>query len=287
MIFLYYTLLFFTVLLLWLPLSKKIPIWAITFSVTIITGLISNQLDIIALLPVILLALCVHYNYTSKVFSIKYTVFTAGVLLLSTGLMLHKFPGFYNLKVIDHVYISKDAIPFTAYFDFDKAAVGILILGLSHHLISNRTEWIRLFKSFIPKMLLAITITIILALALGYVRFDPKLSSYLFIWSIKNLLLVCVAEEALFRGFIQKNLSTMMQKIKYGNCMAIIIASLLFGIAHAAGGVRYVLLATVAGIGYGWIYNSTRKIESSILTHFGLNLIHMLFFTYPALASAM
>jgi len=43
----------------------------------------------------------------------------------------------------------------------------------------------------------------------------------------------------------------------------------------------------VAGIGYGWAYRRTGRIEASILTHFSLNSLHFLLFTYPALAASM
>ncbi len=76
----------------------------------------------------------------------------------------------------------------------------------------------------------------------------------------------CMAEEAFFRGFIQKNLSLMMKKIRHGDYLALLIAALLFGLAHYAGGTKYVILATVAGMGYGWVYLTTKRIEGSILT---------------------
>ena len=59
---------------------------------------------------------------------------------------------------------------------------------------------------------------------------------------------------------------------------------MLFGVAHLAGGAVYVALAAVAGIGYGWIYASTRSIAAAILAHAGLNTVHFLLFSYPALA---
>jgi hypothetical protein len=45
----------------------------------------------------------------------------------------------------------------------------------------------------------------------------------------------------------------------------------------------YVALATIAGLGYGWIYQRTGRIEASILTHFALNAVHFFAFSYPAL----
>jgi membrane protease YdiL (CAAX protease family) len=43
------------------------------------------------------------------------------------------------------------------------------------------------------------------------------------------------------------------------------------------------MLATVAGIGYGYAYYQSGRIETAILTHFLLNAAHAVFFTYPAL----
>ena len=63
----------------------------------------------------------------------------------------------------------------------------------------------------------------------------------------------------------------------------LLIAGALFGAAHYAGGGPAVVLATIAGIGYGWIYWRTNRIEGSILAHFLLNTTHIVFFTYPAL----
>jgi len=42
-----------------------------------------------------------------------------------------------------------------------------------------------------------------------------------------------------------------------------------------------VALATVAGIGYGWIDASTRSIVGAIAAHTGVNAVHYFFFTYP------
>lgn len=62
---------------------------------------------------------------------------TAGifVIILSIGLASHQLPEFHNLNVLEQVYISNNAIPFTQYINFDKTIVGILILGFGCPLI--------------------------------------------------------------------------------------------------------------------------------------------------------
>ena len=118
-----------------------------------------------------------------------------------------------------------------------------------------------------------------LAISASYVKFGIKFIPLFFLWALKNLFFVCVAEEALFRGFIQRNLETGLKNIKFGSMIALFIAAFLFGLAHYKGGVVYILLAFIAGIGYGFAYKKTKHIEASILTHFSLNAVHFLFFT--------
>lgn len=282
-----YGFLYLSVLLLWFPGNRSIPNWGVALLLSIIFGLISHQLEMIAIIPIIILAFAAYYSQAEKVHLLLRVIAGIWVLILGIGLATHQFPGFHNLNVLDHVYVSKDAIPFTLYLNFDKTVLGIFILGFSGQLISNKQEWLLLFKQMAVKALVVILVAIIVAFILGLVRFDFKIPDNLFIWVITNLLFVCVAEEAFFRGFIQKNLSLMMKKTRGGDYLALLIAALLFGLAHYAGGTKYIILAAVAGIGYGWVYLTTKRIEGSILAHFGLNLIHVLFFTYPALARAV
>ena len=47
--------------------------------------------------------------------------------------------------------------------------------------------------------------------------------------------------------------------------------------------VVYVILALVSGIGYGWIFASTRSIGAAIAAHTALNTIHFALFSYPSL----
>ena len=86
---------------------------------------------------------------------------------------------------------------------------------------------------------------------------------------------------------MQRFLVAGLAKYRYGATIGLVLAAVLFGLMHYPGGTKYVLLSTVAGIGYGWTYLRTQRIEASILTHFLVNCIHFVFFTYPALATAL
>lgn len=119
------------------------------------------------------------------------------------------------------------------------------------------------------------------AYSLQYVKPEFKFKRYFKRWAATNLLLVCPAEEALFRIQIQNHL------LKQCNPQfALLLSSLLFGAMHFSGGGKYMALAFLAGWGYGRTMQKTGDIRASIAVHFILNFIHFIGFTYPALASS-
>jgi CAAX protease family protein len=83
-------------------------------------------------------------------------------------------------------------------------------------------------------------------------------------------LVTAVPEEFLFRGVIQ-NLFTRM----LGPRAALTLASVVFGLAHLPD-PRYVVLATFAGVAYGWVYLRTGKITASAVTHASVDWIWLL-----------
>jgi membrane protease YdiL (CAAX protease family) len=123
----------------------------------------------------------------------------------------------------------------------------------------------------------------LLALALGYVRWAPKVPDWWAMWTWSMVFLTALPEEALFRGVVQTGLEQRLGGTHRAGLAALTIAGVLFGVAHLAGGWQYVVLASVAGIGYGWIYLRTRSIAAAIVAHAGLNAVHFFLFTYPAL----
>ncbi|MGR9054256.1 MAG: CPBP family intramembrane glutamic endopeptidase, partial [Gammaproteobacteria bacterium] len=209
------------------------------------------------------------------------------VVILASTFFLHLSPGFDNPKIIDGLLLSPDAVPYTKYLGFDSALIGLGILGFGHSRLSEAAAWRSMIKTTMPVLLLTLAIVLVMSLALGYVYWLPKTTPFFFVWAWGNLFFTCIAEEAFFRGFIQKNLMTALSSFKLGAIFALLIAALLFGLAHIAGGIKYVILAGIAGVGYGWAYLRSGRIEASILTHFTLNLLHFLLFTYPVLASAL
>jgi membrane protease YdiL (CAAX protease family) len=125
-------------------------------------------------------------------------------------------------------------------------------------------------------------IAIPLGLAERFVQFAPRWSSAasLPFTAIGILLLTAWPEEFLFRGILQNTLSRRTGSDLMGWCAA----SVLFGLAHISNNHfpnwRYALLATMAGLSYGWTWKKTGSIFASALVHATVDTLwHFLFQT--------
>lgn len=198
-------------------------------------------------------------------------------ILLALGLALHWLPGFNNARVFDQVRFTPDAAPFSMNLNLDKPLIGFwLLLACPWIIMPRRTR---------PGLaLLAGSMTILGCLAIAWlinlVGWSPKWPPHAWFWVANNLLLVSLVEEALFRGYLQGGLQRFL-----GANPALAASALLFGLAHVGGGWPWVVLATLAGAGYGlaWRHGG---LPAALLAHFGLNLAHFTLFTYPQLATS-
>lgn len=278
-----YMLLAAAILSLWI--KRRYFVWGSFLVAAVVCGLISGRLQWPALLFSSLFAVFCYLMVSVKPVYLKVT-YGIFVLLISILLFYHKIPGFSNWQIVKGVILSTNGLPFSSYLNFDKPLIGLLLLGFGAlPLLKSKKDWYRVLVQTAPIAIGGTFIIAGLAWLFGYIKFEPKWGNFLIVWFISNLFFTAIAEEVLFRGFIQRYLSIAFQKTRFGNELALLIASVLFAAVHTAGGLAYILLAFVAGILYGWAYIKTNRIEASILTHIFLNLTHILFFTYPGLAS--
>lgn len=201
-------------------------------------------------------------------------------LILSAFFLTHFFPGFSNWKILNEHKISVDTYPFSLYLNFDKPMVGFFILLWSPQLFARRAkDWKVIGQNLLSLYPVMVIVLFLASWFIGYVHWDVKWPYFSWVWLIRNLFMVVMVEEAFFRGLIQERLSVWTKTPLVG----LIVGALLFGAFHYGGGPKYILLSTVAGFFYGYIFHRTKKIEASILLHFALNLTHFIFFSYPAL----
>ena len=195
------------------------------------------------------------------------------VIVCCLALFTHHVPGFHNLLVLDKVVTGPHSRPFTMYLNLDKPlALFILLLAYPKLLGQHAAPNLRAIA------LTALSLFCLLPIAvwLGALKYEFSLPTWWWLFAINNLLFTCVAEEALFRGYLQQQLCS-----KLGLVAGIGIASILFGLAHFAGGPLFVVFAALAGLGYGLIFYWSQRLWAATLAHFAFNFLHLVFFTYP------
>jgi len=203
-------------------------------------------------------------------------------IFMALALALHWLPGFYNGRGINPQRFTDDAVTFAMYLNLDKPLIGFWLLLVCPWIIGRRSLHLSLYAT---AMALSLSAVLALggALLLGVISWAPKWPDQAWLWTLNNLLLVTLVEEALFRGYIQGGLTRCFKNRPYGENLALLLASLLFGLVHVGAGWQWVLLASLAGVGYGLAYRFG-GLGAAIATHFGLNLLHFGLFTYPMLA---
>ncbi|MGU3781542.1 CPBP family intramembrane glutamic endopeptidase [Burkholderia metallica] len=203
---------------------------------------------------------------------------------LAIALSLHLIPGFHNPRVIGPTRFSPDAVPFTMYLNLDKPLVGLWLVWVLPW-VAPDVPLSRALRTGTVAAVATAAACLAGALAFGMVGWAPKWPPSGWLWLVNNLLLVTFAEEALFRGYVQGGLTRMLRAFAWGPWVALAIGALLFGAAHAAAGWQWIVLGTVAGVGYGLAWRRGGLLASA-LAHAGLNVVHFGLFTYPMLAAA-
>jgi membrane protease YdiL (CAAX protease family) len=101
-----------------------------------------------------------------------------------------------------------------------------------------------------------------IGLATGFIAWHPALdATHVIGGPLIVYLVIAVPEEFLFRGLLQNLLTGWL-----GARAGLVIGSIIFGFAHLPD-LRYVLLAAIAGLAYGWVYLRTQRITASAITH--------------------
>lgn len=250
----------------------------------VIICLLAVKMNFIAINGVI--AICVlsivayiHFNVKFKKCIYNYMV-TFVFALIVWIFITHDVQGFSNPIIFDHVRTSPISSYYSMRLNLDKFIAAIIIFSMHRQNNFSIKLSITELKTTMLISIICIATIMLPALLSGYIRFDPKIPDITAIWGLNNLLCVCFSEEVVFRLYVQNKLNCVIKS----SFVSIALASLVFGFYHyyMNSSIILAILSSICGMFYGYAFLKTNNnVACSMITHFLLNLVHLLLFTYP------
>jgi len=211
-----------------------------------------------------------------------------GILVLSG--VLDVFPSYI---LLEGVRFSPSSAPYNFRLNIDKIIFGyICLFWFLRHKPRNPSfssdDRLKDVGRILIILCLQFLVLFPIAVSTRYVQWDPKWSEHAPMWLLVNLFCTVVAEEAIFRGFVQTSLQKLLKNsaLLLAQIVPILGAGVLFGLDHYRGGLIYMGMATVAGLFYGAAFGRRQNLLASIFVHFSFNCIHYFLFSYPFLDRA-
>ena len=166
-----------------------------------------------------------------------------------------------------------------------NVALAVFVLVRRLDGIGYSIGWGRRWSFYVLASFLVFGMIIIpLGTAIHFIQFAPRWQEWhtLPIVTLTIFFFTAWPEEFLFRGLLQNLLS----RVTRSNFRAWIMASILFGFSHITNlgfpNWRYVFLASIAGIFYGWTWRKSGSIFASAIVHALVDATwHFLFRTLP------
>ena len=197
----------------------------------------------------------------------------SGGLVGGIALAAHLFPGFQATPLWPARQLSADAPPYALRLAWDKLLLGLSLLAWWLGREPDPRGSLRQTALVALVTLLLVPLT---ALGLGVVGWQPKWPQELWLWLMVNLGVAVLAEELLFRGWLQGALVA-----RLGAAAGIGISALLFGAAHIPFSPLFALVAGLAGLGYGLALHCSGRLWPALVLHGAVNLLHLLLLSYP------
>ncbi len=246
-------------------IKKTFWIWGSFGLISLIAAFASNLLAPVAFLPlgffiILLWGLRVDIKGLSR-FLLACIAF-----LLGGALFFHIMPGFFD----------QTSLPYPLCLNYGKTFVGLVLLGW---MIPTLSSW----KPFKTPLWIAVFSAVLLS-ALFFLLTPSEshfhLSFSFFSWAVITLLFVIIPEEALLRGFLQKEITGWVGGGMKAQVTAVAITTFLYPLFHLtwAGDLTLLVPTIAAGFTYAFIYQVTKHVETSIVSHFLVNCTYFLFF---------
>lgn len=204
------------------------------------------------------------------------------LLLITFGLSTHILPGFNNMIYLKNYAVSEASRPHDEYWNFDKPFLMLCLFNYYMEGYYKRGNLVHSIKTGFVLTIVCAAILIFAGMGLGYIALDIKWPEIIYSWAFLNLIAV-LAEEGFYRAFLQRLIADYTKGFlgKYSEIIALLFASALFGLSHYKMGFIHAALCSVAGFLFGYGLTKSKRVEACMVTHFTLNMLHLILFTYP------
>jgi membrane protease YdiL (CAAX protease family) len=225
-------------------------------------------------------------------------IFFPGVVLIlrprrNRALDLYDLVAVFSLWVpVELDWLPEDTIPTLLGFDLPVALLTAICLGLLLFLVIRPLEGIgytyRLSLKNLGAAGLAVGVFAIigipLGLGLGFIKIKTAAFSVTD-WVLRFLVIYflnALPEELLFRGVVQN-----LVERRFGRgWQTLLVSAIFFGFTHinnttafhSPPNYAYVVMASIAGVAYGWVWRRSGKITASAITHTLVNFIWSVLF---------
>ena len=252
---------------------KKNPwIWGSMGALSLLLAFSSELLTSAALIPLSLLTV-IFWGLQWNVKGLgRYLLVMAG-FLIAAALFYHILLGF----PAPIEFMGTEII-------YGKLLAGLLLLAWPVSILSSSRERAQFLKSSLPLALLGALLLLIVVLYLQIASWHPKLSLSFLGWFILYLVCTIVPEEALLRGFLQKEIFSLIGGGFKAHVGSIFISGSLLSLFHLSwiNDLSTFPLILLAGFIYSSLYQITKNVETSILCRLIVSSFYFLFFSGSA-----
>jgi membrane protease YdiL (CAAX protease family) len=281
----FFSLLGISIMLAWLGIDFYKKLGLLIFLAALILGMSIQHITPIGICIVGSLAAVIYLLRFPKLRVVYKIGLHLLLFFLFVGFSMHLIPGFHNWKLLDGIKFSAYSVPYTMYLNIEKPAYVFFFLYFNQKRPICYYNWRRILKWSLLSFVMILPLLFLCNWICELVAWDPKLPIYSItgIWIIRMLLDTTLGEELFFRGYLQQRITSLLGRSKAASWLACILVTILFGAMHLPAGISMAVMAMCAGLGYGLAYLQTKTIEAATITHFLVNLVHFLFFSYPML----
>ncbi|WP_226643790.1 CPBP family intramembrane glutamic endopeptidase [Microbulbifer variabilis] len=194
---------------------------------------------------------------------------TCIIFMLVSG--FNVIPGSERIQILDPYSDSSGNLIY-ASFSSGKAIIAISLLAF---MLRQKQTLMRIDLAYLS---LAIIIPVTVGLALY--GLSIKFSFAIVVAAFINLLIVCISEEGFFRWLLQRGLEETFASWRWVSVPIVTVIFVLLHIGWSAEPAALILLS-LASFCYSILWYLRRNFWLCLLTHWGVNVLHMLILPYP------